>query len=79
MARKNKGAGYQGRLMKAVGSIAVPPGTVGHVTVIHGGDRCRLLKGAGPCSCTPEISIHLCDGEVAVVDPAGSVSRVKLA
>jgi hypothetical protein len=67
--------GYQSRLIEALASGNLPAGGVGRVAVIHD-RRCGVFIGK-TCNCTPEISIHTGDGEVALVDADGSVSRVK--
>ena len=66
---------YQRRLVAALTSGALPDVGVGGVAVQHE-RKCRIFRG-GACTCTPEISINTGDGQVAVVAPDGSVSRVK--
>ena len=66
---------YQARLTTALGSLDLPAVGVGRVAVHHG-RKCRIFRGGG-CTCTPDISIHVGDEDVAVVGPDGSVSRVK--
>ena len=74
--RKPPKRGYQHRLTTALGSLDLPAVGVGRVSVFHD-PGCALLAGKGGCNCTPDISISTGDGQVAVVDPDGSVSRVK--
>ena len=73
--RKPPKRGYQDRLNAALGSLDLPAVGIGRVSVFHDAN-CPMLSG-GPCRCVPDISINTGDGDVAVVGPDGSVSRVK--
>ena len=73
--RKVSKTGYQDRIAVALNSLDLPAVGVGRVGVYHD-QKCGLFAGR-PCNCVPDISIHVGDGDVAVVGPDGSVSRVK--
>jgi hypothetical protein len=72
--RKPPKRGYQDRLTAALSSLDLPAG-VGRVSVFH--DKRRGVFRGRVCNCTPDISIHTGDGDVAVVDLGGALNRVK--